>query len=112
MRSPKASATNPTGLKIIVQYRGKKRGKVYELKSGESVLAVHISPPEELDDAGTWHVEARSTANGEPTSVDGRGATAAEALSVVARAWVTRTPSLAPFNWDAVAHELHLVQAV
>jgi hypothetical protein len=114
---PRAAKSSETeGTKIIVQYRAK-GGKVYELKSGEAVLAVHISSPksDELVEgagvAGNWHIEARA-AGLSPSSVDGWGATPAEALREVVRAWTSHAPSLAVFNWEAVTRELHVVRAI
>jgi hypothetical protein len=99
------------GPKITVQYRAK-RGKVYELKSGEAQLAVHISPPEGPGDSGNWHVEARSGVGTSGCAVDGWGATAADAFRDVARAWTSHLPSLAVFDWEAVARELQGVRAL
>lgn len=108
MASPKDKG--PTGLKITVQYRTK-HGRCYELMNGGATLVVHISPPEEAVQApGSWHVEARSGADS--PSVDAWGPTAAEALSEIARTCASQVPSLAAFNWETVAHELHLVHAV
>jgi hypothetical protein len=114
-----AKSTETEGTKIIVQYRAK-GGKVYELKSGEAVLAVHISSRESREDRainagvpGNWHIEAHSNASGlSPSSVDGWGATPAEALREVVRAWTSHAPSLAVFNWEAVTRELHVVRAI
>src|SRR5207247_951792 len=99
------------GLKVTVQYRTK-HGKVYELTSGAATLAVHISPPEDAADAGPWHVEAHLGVATGPSTVDGWGATPADALRVVASSWTSQLPALATFDWDAVAHELRSVRAI
>lgn len=111
-RSSKPEKPEKTNeLKILVQYRAK-RGRVYELKSGEGVLAVHISPRETPTDGGDWHVEARGMTATDGPCVEGWGATPVEALTDAARAWVSHVPPLTAFNWEAVARELHVVQAV
>jgi hypothetical protein len=105
-------AAKPRGPKIIVQYRAK-GGKIYELQSDGAVVIVHICE----DPAGSveraWRVDAKSSnsADGTPI-VDGWGATAADALTEVARAWKAHWPPLTGFDWEAIARELHVVQAV
>jgi hypothetical protein len=99
------------GVKLTVQYRSK-RGKFYELDCAGSMLAVHISPPEDSTVLREWHVEARLGSALGPSLVDARGPTARDALSKVERAWRDHVPSLAAFNWDAVVQELSAVRAV
>ena len=100
-----------TGPKITMQYRAK-RGKIYELKSGESVLAIHISPPDGPGDTGDWHVEARSEVGTTGSAIDGWGTTPADALRNAAQAWTSHFPSLAVFDWEAVTRELQVVRAL
>lgn len=103
-----AKASTGTGPKILVQYRAS-GGKVYELKSAEAVLVVHISQSEGSTEQ--WHVQARSGAE-TSSVVDGWGPTRAEAFGEAARVWKAHNPPLAPFDWDAIAHELRVVQAL
>jgi hypothetical protein len=111
MNASKATKGGTNRLQITMQYRGK-RGKVYELKHGESQLALHIYPPEREADSGRWHVEARQGVEQSSAPVDGWGISAADALRDVARVWMEQSPALVSFNWEAVAHELQLVQAL
>jgi hypothetical protein len=111
MNASKATKGGTNKLQITMQYRGK-RGRVYELKHGESQLALHIFPPELEADSGKWRVEAREGVQQGTASVDGWGISASEALRDVARVWMSQSPALVSFNWDAVAHELQLVQAL
>jgi hypothetical protein len=109
---PRKDPDRKESLKVTVQYRTK-QGNAYELAIGASVLAVHIiSPAENAADAGSWHVEARGEVSATAPAIDGWGATAAEALLDAGRAWVLQSPALAPFNWEAVARELHAVRAI
>lgn len=102
----------PTGgLKLTVQYRSK-HGKIYELTCADTVLAVHISPPQDAALSREWHVEARLGSEPGPSLVDAWGPTAVEALRRVERAWRDHSPSLAAFNWDAIVHELNAVRAL
>jgi hypothetical protein len=98
----------PKGPKIIVQYRAR-GGKTYELENAGVVVVVHIARVEE---DGPWEIDAQPGGVPDGSKVEGRGATAAEALSEVARAWSSHTPALSAFDWDAVARELKVVQAI
>ena len=109
MRAARSEGNDATRIKVSVQYRTK-RGKVYELTRGVDVLAVSISPPE-FADSGQWHVEARLGAGPSDPLADGWGATATAALTATARAW-SEYGGLTVFDWDAVARELHGVNAV
>jgi hypothetical protein len=109
---PRKAPEPKEGLRVTVQYRTK-HGNAYELASGTDVLAVHIiSPAENASDSSSWHVEARGAVGATAPAIDGWGATAAEALHDAGRAWVSQSPALAPFNWEAVARELHAVRAI
>jgi hypothetical protein len=108
-RRPKPDKSN--GPKIIVQYRAK-RGKVYELQCIGAVVCVSISRDEVEGAPDTWHVGANSPSLDALPFVEARGVSAAEALAEVARAWKAHTPALTAFDWDAIAHELHVVHAL
>jgi hypothetical protein len=108
-RRPKPDKS--TGPKIIVQYRAK-RGKVYELQCIGAVVCVAISKDDPDAEPATWRVGASSPSIDALPSVEARGVSAAEALAEVARAWKAHTPALTAFDWDAIAHELHVVQAL
>jgi len=101
----------PSGPKIIVQYRAK-NAKVYELQTTGGVVAVRISQDADTAVPSGWHVDAQSGPAGGPSTVAGWGTTAAEALKEVARAWNSQCPALAVFDWEAIARELHIVQAI
>jgi hypothetical protein len=106
----KPAAAPAKGPKIIVQYRAKD-AKVYELQSDGAVLAVRISQAEREAVPSAWRVDAQS--GSEPgAAVEGSGTTAAEALKEVARAWKAHYPALKTFDWEAIARELHVVQAI
>ena len=108
-RRPKPDKS--TGPKIIVQYRAK-RGKVYELQCIGGVVCVSISRDDPDAEPATWRVGANSPSLDVLPFVEAQGVSAAEALAEVARAWKAHTPALAAFDWDAIAHELHVVQAL
>jgi hypothetical protein len=101
------------GPKIIVQYRAK-GAKIYEIQSDGIVVAVRICQEEPGTAAEEgWHVDAKSASSGGGASfIEGRGATAAEALNEVARAWNAHSPALTGFDWEAIARELHGVRAL
>jgi hypothetical protein len=102
---------NPNELKMIVQYRSN-HGKTYELQAQGNVLAVHISPPDNPEDPGKWHVQARLGAAAGPSIADGYGASGADALRETARAWTSQIPLPAVFDWEAVTRLLQTVRAV
>jgi hypothetical protein len=106
-REPRASGAP----KIIVQYRAK-AAKVYELQSNGAVVAVRISQGEVATIASGWHIDAQSDCTRGLSVIEGRGTTAAEALTAVARAWTAHFPPLTAFDWEAIARELHVVQAI
>jgi len=106
-----STAVRATGPKITVQYRTK-RGKVYELQSSADALSLHFSLDAAPPGSGSWHIEAHSRGESSPPPVDGWGATPAEALKDVARAWNAQSPLHADFDWEAVAKELHGVRAL
>jgi hypothetical protein len=108
MRSA-SPANDPGKTRISVQYRTK-QGKVYEITRGSDVLALCISYPEV--DSGNWHVEARLGTGPGAVVADGWGITATAALSATALAWISQTPMLTVFDWDAVTRELRGVHAV
>jgi hypothetical protein len=95
---------------ITMQYRTK-RGMTYELASGQAQLALHIFPGPDDATPGDWHVEARLGNDPGPSLVDGRGASAADALAEVIRA-AAETPALARVDWDGVTRELRAVRGI
>jgi hypothetical protein len=112
MSARSASTIDPTRIQILVQYRSK-RGKVFELTNGASVLTVEISQRRSTEDCGDWRVETRTgTGVLGPAVTDEWGNTAAEAFGKAASSWMSRQPALERFNWEAIATELHAVQAV
>ena len=84
---------------------------VYELKSADTMLIVQITRGAD-DSSEQWHVQARSDVESALAPIDGWGSTRAEALSDAAQAWSAHSPSLALFDWDAIAQELRLVRAL
>jgi hypothetical protein len=102
-------------LKITNQFRDK-RGMVYDLKCEGDRLTVYIAPRENATDAGEWRVEVRASATGVADAVvlAEWGATRADALREVGRAWTTNATStgLPAFDWDAVATALTAVRAL
>ncbi|HEX3596786.1 MAG TPA: hypothetical protein VHU80_16870 [Polyangiaceae bacterium] len=106
-----AKAPVARGPKIIVQYRAK-GAKVYELQSNDVVVAVRICQEEGETVEGGWRVDAQSGPGSDSSVIEGWGATAAEALNEMARAWKAHCPALTGFDWDAIARELHVVHAL
>ena len=99
------------GPKIIVQYRAK-AAKVYELQGNGAVVAVRISQEEGAAVTCGWHVDAQPDCTRGISVVEGRGKTAADALSEVANAWKAHFPPLTIFDWEGIARELHVVHAI
>jgi len=107
----RSAQKSPTTPKIIVQYRAKAT-KVYELQSNGSVVAVRICQDDEGMLTAGWHVDAQSDCTRGVAVIEGRGKTAAEALTEVARTWNAHRPPLTTFDWQAIARELHVVHAI
>jgi hypothetical protein len=95
-------ADGPKRLKITNQFRSK-ASLVYDLNCDGNRLTLRITGRQSAEDAGEWHVEAR-------TSTAGAG----PSLLVVAAQWKERAYELAlpVFDWDAVAAALTEVRAL
>lgn len=106
-----SSRKSSAGPRIIVQYRAK-AAKVYELQSNGAVVAVRITQNEDEAASSGWHIDAQSDCTRGLSVVEGRGNTAAEALKDVARVWIEHRPPLTIFDWEAIARELHVVNAI
>jgi hypothetical protein len=106
-------ADGPKRLKITNQFRSK-ASLVYDLNCDGNRLTLRITGRQSAEDAGEWHVEARTSTAGAGPSLEAWGPTRRDALLVVAAQWKERAYELAlpVFDWDAVAAALTEVRAL
>jgi hypothetical protein len=111
-RAQRDGAAAP-GLKITTQYRSKLT-MIYELESRGLAFEILISRAGSDSEPGEWHVEAHNGVGDGAVAVAADGATASDALSVVARSWrATGTAGGLPeLDWEAVATLLRTVRAI
>jgi hypothetical protein len=96
-----------------MQYRSG-AGKVFELESAGKMLDVHVTPRQDVDSGGEWHVTAQDSRGGDAVVIAEWGATRSEALDKVSRAWVAqmRERNLTAFDWAAVSSTLLAIRAI
>jgi hypothetical protein len=94
---------------ITVQYRSR-GGMIYELEGPSGSVALHVVRSAPEASPVEWVVKAGPDLSGSSV-VQGRGSTAAEALSAVSDAWRCHIPALVPVDWEAIVHELRRVRA-
>jgi hypothetical protein len=99
--------------KVTMQYRSG-AGKVFELESAGRLLDVHVTPRQESEIGGEWHVTAQDRRGGDATIIAEWGATRGEAFEKVSRAWVEQMSArnLSPFDWVAVTKTLQAIRAI
>lgn len=99
--------------RVVAQYRYK-RAMVYELECDGVALDLHVSPRKDQADSGEWRVEARTSHDIGGSVCAEWGATRADALRAVERAWVTKASSLGlpAHDWEAIVKALSAVRAV
>lgn len=112
--SKPSTARNADALRITNQYHEReKAGTVYELRCGESKLALLVSQSGGPG-APEWRFEARTAQAPQLVVIGDWGTTKLGALEAVGRLWVSKVDSLGlpTFDWVAVATALATVRAV
>jgi hypothetical protein len=103
-----------SALRITNQFRSG-GGMAYDLKCDGVRLTLLITERGTASDPGEWRIEARGSLSSEQkANIVEWGATRADALAAIGRAWATAadTASLRVFDWDAVANTLRTVRAI
>jgi len=103
-----------TDLRIMNQFRAR-GGMTYDLKCEGVRLTLTITERTSAEDAGDWRIEARGALSAaHAATVVEWGATRADALAAIGRAWSATIDSegLRVFDWDAVAAALRAVRAL
>jgi hypothetical protein len=96
-----------------MQYRSG-AGKVFELAIAGRPLDVQITPREGSGVSEHWHVTARDDRRAGAIVISGVGATRAEALENVSRAWDAQVfeRKLTACDWVAVTSTLQAIRAI
>jgi hypothetical protein len=101
-----------TALRITNQFRSG-GGMAYDLKCDGVRLTLLITERTSPDDAGQWKIEARATLLDQTVTLTEWGATRADALEAIGRAWILAADeALRVFDWEAVANTLRAVRAL
>ncbi|MDP9149640.1 MAG: hypothetical protein M3O36_06840 [Myxococcota bacterium] len=100
-------------VRITNQFRSGK-AMVYDLSCEDTRLTVQIVPRANDDGVGEWTVEAHARQSPDRPSIGEPGATRADALRAVARAWVAKNGAYGfpTLDWELVAQALVAVRAI
>jgi hypothetical protein len=101
-------------IRITQQFRSRD-AMVYDLRGGAGRLTLRVTGRGGEDGSPTeWRIEASTGSSVEPAVVAEQGATRAEALQALGRAWNEKrvTSNLPAFDWESVARAMAAVRAI
>jgi hypothetical protein len=104
---------NPPRARITNQFR-RRGAMVYDLSCDGVRLTIEVVPRESSDGLGEWAVHAHAHHVPDKPTVDGPGATRADALSAVARSWAAKqgADGFPTVDWEAIKQALLAVRAI